>query len=149
MQNQSIQPISKGMIERILDNLKFRYGRDKDDDIFTILPFGPRGTDLNCWFIIDGPKQDVFKLLCTIDASFSENNLGDAHFACNQYHQENRFGRAIIKEGEREGEYKIYFDTQIDVELGVIEAFLQRLIVMTLYGAHKFYESATKEYGLF
>jgi hypothetical protein len=148
MQNESVQPISKGLIEWALDSLSaVKYGRDKDDDIYAILPFGPNGKDLNCWFLITGNKNDVFSVHCTIDDYLSEDNLGDAHFACSEYHRGNRFGRAILN--KQENKYTIYFDAHIDTERGITQGFLQRFILITLYGAKTFYESACKEYNLF
>jgi hypothetical protein len=133
MPPQAVQPVSKGMIERILDNLNVHYRRDNEDDILAIFPFGPNGTDLHCWFLITGEKRDIFKFFCVTPITISSDKLPEAVTVCNFYHSQNRFGRAIVEVGTRSGEYRVNFDAQIDIEKGTSEEFLQRFILMNIY----------------
>jgi hypothetical protein len=149
MHTSANQALSKGLIERCLDDVDMQYGRDHDGDIVTRFSGDELGGDLIAWFLIVGEKRDIFRLLCTVEHKVPQSKWTSALLACNEYHNTARFGRAYLNIKKDQPEADLYFDSQIDLTEGVTEASLQGFIMQNLLGAHVFFEKAYKDKALF
>jgi hypothetical protein len=96
MHTSTNQALSKGLIERCLDEVDMPYGRDHDGDIVTRLSSDDFGGDLIAWFLIVGEKRDIFRLLCAVEHKVPQSKWTTALLACNEYHNTARFGRAYL-----------------------------------------------------
>ena len=149
MHTSTNQALSKGLIERCLDEVDLQYGRDHDGDVVTCFSGDELGGDLIAWFLIVGEKRDIFRLLCTVEHKVPQSKWASALLACNEYHNTARFGRVYLNIKEDQPEAELYFDSQIALTEGVTEAYLQSFIMLNLLGAHVFFEKAYKDKALF
>jgi hypothetical protein len=130
MQPTRTQPATKALIARSLDRTRIDWGLDCDDDPYVVIPSKERPESfLQCWFLLEGQVDKIFRLSCLVQPVIPWKNLAEALILCNQYPERFRFGRLYCQPAaEPEEGITLYFEGQLDVTDGVSEAFLATFI---------------------
>ena len=139
-----IVKLSHRLIERTLDALGIPHCRDDDGDIFTVIPSGDSRSDLLSWFLVDG---NILQLVCTFNAKIPKCDWMAALLLSNAYHQESRFGRAVVHIRDGQEEATLSFEAAIDCSGGLNEAFFQTYIVSHVASACRFYTMVQEKFA--
>jgi hypothetical protein len=142
--NGIMHPLSKPLIERVLDDVELNHRRDHEDDVASVFSGEGLPGDMICWYLIEG-EDDIFRLLCTVDLPVPQEKWGHALLLCNNYHRQCRFGRAYLRIREGQTDAKLSFDASLDLREGVTDSSLQRFIMLSLFAAHVFFEKTREQ----
>jgi hypothetical protein len=143
------QPVTQTLLCRALDRIGQPYTH-RDGDLYAVIPSRERpDAYLQVWFLIDGQTDKIFRLSCLVQPPIPWQNVPEAMFSCESYHENFRFGRLYLWAEEGQSVTNLRFEGQIDVTDGVSEAFLGTYIASHLANICAFLAQALRDTPLF
>jgi hypothetical protein len=152
MRNKANAPLSHELIASALHGLGLKYSCDSDGDFSMRFSGEPFGGALSIWVVVDGESKDILRTFATNYRNIPQSKWQAALVMCNDYHQNNRYGRAYLVFQKPEGQQPepvLCFESQIALRYGTTEGFLKTFIVATLEGARKVFTMAHGERELY
>ena len=139
-------PLSKELVERVLDELGLNHGRVSGD--YIQLHFEREedvGSELYFRLDVHGDDKDILVVLGTVRPVISADNYVNALRACNVFNTMYPFGRAYLNEDEA----KLCFVSQLLFHNGTTKKFLRGHILEAFGNARAFFTLIHRELHLY
>ena len=134
--DQRPSPVSRARIERLLDVQGYETVRDDDGDVAGMW------NGHQFWFILLGERDEVLQVRGRCSVTLPPEQRGAALLAVNDWNRERIWPKAYVR-AEDDG-LALYGETSADLEHGVTDEQLQRLLDCGLATAVQLFEATVR-----
>lgn len=140
-----VETFGRGMIKRVLDDMKIHYLRDSDEDfVIMFAEDEDAGCELHVFVMAAGSDDEILAIRVLSDAKIKSHDVGLKYRVCNTWNRDKRWPKAYVDD---DGDFIL--EEQIDLEKGIHQELLRDYIATTIAAGNKFWEWAHKEQQLF